>query len=194
MVDIQSAGVGATVQTGEIDDNAITTAKIADGAVTAPKISGIGFSVVKAAGTIGITNANFDNDYIDLSFSAAELGANDVIEISLFGAANQTQVKFNCTDTGSDGDIIPATNLFPTAEGGEAKITISQDHSSNSTIRGFMRQYYDYGSGTDSEAYRGGIQDTTDTNIFTTAFNIRMNFLTAAGGSFRYIVNIIKGA
>ena len=46
MVEFMTQGVGASIQTPEIDDGAVTNAKIADGAITISKLSGAFLALV----------------------------------------------------------------------------------------------------------------------------------------------------
>lgn len=149
-------------------------------------------SRIKASGTVSVTNATYDNDYVDIAFTAGELTSNDIVEIKILGQGNSTSFKVNILNTSSDGDCVTTIDLFPASEFGICVVSLYEDPTTNTKIHGISRQFYDEGSGTHSTKWYGGEQDTTDANVFTTSWTARLN-LKGTTRILRYIVTIIKG-
>ena len=87
----KSTGVGSTVQTSEVDDDAITTAKIADDAVTAAKIDGApSNSYTQTYSTANRTVANAGATVLTLTNMTDGSANNTLEDIGNTSSSNQS--------------------------------------------------------------------------------------------------------
>lgn len=176
-----SASVGSSVETSEITDGAVTTDKIADGAVTGDKLSG-GVSVYDSGTiTLDTDTTTFGTDLATIAISASDFGANDMLEIHLYGTRNNQDIniKARVTGTSNDGEFDALDDEVLVNNAGEyyATLRVFQRPGANDQLCCYLNSA-DVNGVTVAKL---GTVDTNDTNILTTAFNIILDLRNVAG-------------
>lgn len=161
--------------------------------------------MIKSAGTKTLTRNNqvYDVDFVDVAFTAGELTANSMVEIIIVaeesvGANNLIRMRVDADNTtanpfSADIDLNPLV-----AEGsfqmGAAHLWATQQVTNTDIIRfvGFSQKAI-----APTQTAQAFSLDTDDTNVFTTAWTLRLNFkfFIAAGtadGFVRFMVNVYR--
>lgn len=199
LITYDATGAPAAVPTGNV-----AQVLTSNGAGAAPTFqaaaAGGGALLFKAGGeittTAAITTYDVATNYVDISFSAAELAAVDMVQVLLFGknGGNQSlRASLYIRDTTSN----PTSADYDMAGNGAVavlQVLLNQDANTNTSMQ-------ISGLRNDASAVVSPIGETLatgDANVFTTAWTLRINTRHNApntgNSQWHYKVYIVKGS